>query len=72
SEEERLQTGAPIPFPPKFCGSCGSNSIILPKMDSKTGLWTESGGQKTYIELKFAQCANCGHVFWQPSKIEMD
>lgn len=68
SEEEKR---IPIPFPPKFCGSCGSNSIIIPKMDSKTGMWTESGGQKTHIELKFAQCANCGHVFWQPSKIEM-
>ena len=68
SEEEKK---IPIPFPPKFCGSCGSNSIIIPKMDSKTGMWTESGGQKTHIELKFAQCANCGHVFWQPSKIEM-
>jgi putative ABC transport system ATP-binding protein len=70
--EEKLLTTAPIPFPPKFCGSCGSNSIILPKMDSKTGMWTETGGQKTHIELKFAQCANCGHIFWQPSKIEMD
>jgi putative ABC transport system ATP-binding protein len=66
-EEKRI----PIPFPPKFCGSCGSNSIILPRMDSKTGIWTESGGQKTHIELKFAQCANCGQIFWQPSKIEM-
>jgi len=70
-EEEKLPKTTPIPFPPKFCGSCGSNSIIIPKMDSKTGMWTESGGQKTHIELKFAQCANCGHVFWQPSKIEM-
>ncbi|MHA2226431.1 MAG: ABC transporter ATP-binding protein [Candidatus Hodarchaeales archaeon] len=61
-----------IPFPPKFCGACGSNTVIIPKMDSKTGFWTESEGKKTHVELKFAQCANCGHVFWNPSKIEMD
>lgn len=70
--EPTEQPPAKIPFPPHFCGSCGSNSIIIPKMDSKSGLWTERGGKKTHIELTFAQCANCGHVYWHPLKIEMD
>ncbi|MFW9993269.1 MAG: ABC transporter ATP-binding protein [Candidatus Odinarchaeota archaeon] len=60
-----------IPFPPSFCTSCGANVIITPKMSSRTGMWTESAGQKTEIELEFAQCAKCGELFWQPAKISL-
>jgi putative ABC transport system ATP-binding protein len=70
--ESKKQATGRMPFPPHFCGSCGSNTIIIPKIDSKSGFWTEAEGKKTHFELKFAQCVNCGHVYWEPSRIEME
>lgn len=59
-------------FPPSFCSSCGSNTIVTPKTDSRSGMWMESSGKRTDYEMEFAQCTQCGKVFWQPSVVKLD
>ncbi|MHA1168311.1 MAG: ATP-binding cassette domain-containing protein [Candidatus Hodarchaeales archaeon] len=59
-------------FPPAFCSSCGSNTIITPKTESRSGLWMEISGKRTDYEMEFAQCTKCGKIFWQPSVLKLN
>ncbi|NHJ02500.1 MAG: ABC transporter ATP-binding protein [Candidatus Heimdallarchaeota archaeon] len=72
SSQESKESSRQFPFPPKFCGACGSNSIILPKTETRSGFWTEASGKRIYYELRFAQCVQCGQVFWQPTNIDIE
>ncbi|MFW9929592.1 MAG: ABC transporter ATP-binding protein [Candidatus Thorarchaeota archaeon] len=69
TKEKGLNEKSVNKFPPNFCYNCGNNMIIRPKLHSRSGIWTESNGEKTEIELDFAQCSSCGEIFWQPNKI---
>ena len=69
SKQELPSEKVKTKFPPNFCQMCGNNVIITPKQSMKSGMWVEKDGDKTEFELKFAQCANCGELYWQPAKI---
>jgi putative ABC transport system ATP-binding protein len=58
-------------FPPKFCNSCGSPNIMIPKFDTKTGYWIETQNYKRFsFEFEFAQCSKCAKIFWNTKTIE--